>query len=97
MNKHEVPDCIEFCSSLLLCWTVILQVMECLKQNEELRGILDKLRMEQASGLPVPDSFKNGGHEIGSSTSTGEMASLKVSNIFIAYLLLFVISSCYEL
>ncbi|XP_057451666.1 uncharacterized protein LOC130743432 [Lotus japonicus] len=51
------------------------QVMECLKQNEELRGVLDKLRMEQASGLP--DSFKNGGHEIGSSTSTGEMASLK--------------------
>ncbi|XP_061337951.1 uncharacterized protein LOC133284856 isoform X2 [Gastrolobium bilobum] len=51
------------------------QVMECLKQNEELRGILEKLRMEQARGLP--DSFKNGAHEIGSSASTGEMASMK--------------------
>jgi hypothetical protein len=55
---------------------VILQVMECLKQNEELRGILEKLRVEQANG--VPDSFKNGVHEVGSSTSTGEVASLKV-------------------
>ncbi|CAI8592287.1 unnamed protein product [Vicia faba] len=46
------------------------QVMECLKQNEELRGILEKLRVEQANGLP--DSFKNGVHETGSSTSIGE-------------------------
>ncbi|GAU17293.1 hypothetical protein TSUD_110100, partial [Trifolium subterraneum] len=51
------------------------QVMECLKQNEELRGILEKLRVEQANGLP--DSFKNGVHEVGSSTSTREVASLK--------------------
>nr|XP_004486978.1 golgin subfamily B member 1 isoform X1 [Cicer arietinum] len=51
------------------------QVMDCLKQNEELRGILENLRMEQAKGLP--DSFKNGVHEIGSSISTGEVASLK--------------------
>ncbi|KAL5082546.1 hypothetical protein RYX36_010967 [Vicia faba] len=51
------------------------QVMECLKQNEELRGILEKLRVEQANGLP--DSFKNGVHETGSSTSIGEVASLK--------------------
>ncbi|KAJ1412345.1 putative myosin-14 isoform X2 [Sesbania bispinosa] len=51
------------------------QVMECLKQNEELRGILDKLRMEQARGLP--DSIKNGASEIRSSASTGEMASIK--------------------
>lgn len=61
---------------LLLCWLVILQVMECLKQNEELRGILEKLRVEQANGLP--DSFKNGVHETDSSTSIGEVASLKV-------------------
>ncbi|CAJ2660922.1 unnamed protein product [Trifolium pratense] len=51
------------------------QVMECLKQNEELRGLLEKLRVEQANGLP--DSSKNGVHEVGSSTSTGEVASLK--------------------
>ncbi|TKY48389.1 hypothetical protein E2542_SST25807 [Spatholobus suberectus] len=51
------------------------QVMECLKQNEELRGILDKLRMEQARGLP--DSSKNGAHEITSLASTEEMAFMK--------------------
>lgn len=50
------------------------QVMECLKQNEELRGIVEKLRVEQANGLP--ESF-NEVHEVGSSTSTGEVASLK--------------------
>ncbi|RZB62882.1 hypothetical protein D0Y65_039862 [Glycine soja] len=43
------------------------QVMDCLKQNEELRGILDNLRMEQARGLP--DSSKNGAHEIASLAS----------------------------
>ncbi|MED6110343.1 hypothetical protein PIB30_041915 [Stylosanthes scabra] len=47
------------------------QVLECLKQNEELRGILDKLRMEQATGFPAK------AHEIGSSASTAEMASVK--------------------
>nr|KYP58511.1 hypothetical protein KK1_013921 [Cajanus cajan] len=51
------------------------QVMECLKQNEELRGILDKLRMEQARALP--DSSKNGAHEIASLASTEEMTSMK--------------------
>ncbi|KAK6646093.1 hypothetical protein PHAVU_L008343 [Phaseolus vulgaris] len=51
------------------------QVMECLKQNEELRVILDNLRNEQAKGLP--DSSKNGAHEIPSSASTQEMASMK--------------------
>lgn len=55
-------------------------MMDCLKQNEELRGILENLRMEQAKGLP--DSFKNGVHEIGSSISTGEVASLKVIIIY---------------
>jgi len=59
---------------------MILQVMECLKQNEELRGILDNLRNEQARVLP--DSSKNGAHEIPSSASTQEMASMKVSYIF---------------
>ncbi|CAL0322139.1 unnamed protein product [Lupinus luteus] len=51
------------------------QVMECLKQNEELRGILDKIRIEQARGLP--DSFRYGEHEIGSPESTAEIASMK--------------------
>ncbi|KAL2332157.1 hypothetical protein Fmac_019738 [Flemingia macrophylla] len=52
------------------------QVMECLKQNEELRGILDKLRMEQQTRA-LPDSFKNGASEIASLASTEEMASMK--------------------
>ncbi|KAI4352654.1 hypothetical protein L6164_006885 [Bauhinia variegata] len=51
------------------------QVKECLKQNEELRGILDNLQLEQARGLP--DSFKNGANEIGSSVPASEMLSLK--------------------
>lgn len=50
--------------------------MECLKQNEELRGILDKVRIEQAKGLP--DSFKSGAYENSSSTSTVEVSFLKV-------------------
>ncbi|OIW08939.1 hypothetical protein TanjilG_05915 [Lupinus angustifolius] len=51
------------------------QVMDCLKQNEELRGVLDKLRLEEARGLP--ESFKDGAHEIGSLASTAEIASMK--------------------
>ncbi|RDY10382.1 hypothetical protein CR513_05097 [Mucuna pruriens] len=51
------------------------QVMECLKQNEELRGVLDNLRMEQARGLP--NSSKNGVHEITSLATKEEMASMK--------------------
>ncbi|KAK7261518.1 hypothetical protein RIF29_27832 [Crotalaria pallida] len=51
------------------------QVMECLKQNEELRGILDKLRIEQARGLPNSDG--DAAHEIGSSASTAEISSMK--------------------
>lgn len=31
-----------------------MQVKDCLKQNEELRGMLDKLRAEQTS-LPTPN------------------------------------------
>ena len=44
---------------------------ECFKQNEELRGILDKLRMEQTS-------FSSGAHDTSASVSVTEMASLKV-------------------
>ncbi|XP_054812001.1 uncharacterized protein LOC129313120 isoform X2 [Prosopis cineraria] len=51
------------------------QVKECLKQNEELRGILDKLRMEHARGLP--HSSSDGAHAVVSSASTAEMVSLK--------------------
>ncbi|XP_028775694.1 uncharacterized protein LOC114732564 [Neltuma alba] len=51
------------------------QVKDCLKQNEELRGILDKLRMEQARGFP--DSSSDGAHVAVSSASTSEMVSLK--------------------
>ncbi|KAJ7947585.1 myosin heavy chain-related [Quillaja saponaria] len=51
------------------------QVKECLKQNEELRGTLDKLRTEQAKAFP--DSSKYDTVEIGSSASTTEMLSLK--------------------
>jgi len=69
--------------------------MECLKQNEELRGILEKLRVEQANGLP--ESFKNEVYEVGSSTSTGEVASLKVIMLspLIMYLFYFVANSCF--
>lgn len=54
-----------------------LQVKDCLKQNEELRESLDKLRTEQARGLP--ESYKEGVDETGSSAFTAEVLSLKVS------------------
>lgn len=69
--------------------------MECLKQNEELRGILDNLRMEQARGLS--GTSRNGAHETASLASTEEMTSMKVSNILMAYLFLFVVNSCHRL
>lgn len=50
---------------------------DCLKQNEELRGILDKLRTEQAKGLL--GSHNNGANETGSSEYTTEVLSIKVS------------------
>lgn len=56
---------------------------ECLKHNEELRGILDKLRLEQARSLP--DSSIDGAHVLGSSASTAEMVSLKVGSLFYAW------------
>ncbi|KAL2332163.1 hypothetical protein Fmac_019744 [Flemingia macrophylla] len=52
------------------------QVMECLKQNEELCGIPDKSRMEQQTRA-LPDSLKNGAPEIASLASREEMASMK--------------------
>ncbi|KAB1225856.1 hypothetical protein CJ030_MR1G005219 [Morella rubra] len=51
------------------------QVKDCLKQNEELRESLDKLRTEQARGLP--ESYKEGVDETGSSAFTAEVLSLK--------------------
>lgn len=54
-----------------------LQVKDCLKQNEELRGTLDKLRTEQAKGLP--ESYRDGVNETGPAPTTTEVLSLKVS------------------
>lgn len=52
------------------------QVKDCLKQNEELRGILDKLRTEQAKGFVEPHN--SGVHETSSPAFTAEIISLKV-------------------
>lgn len=54
-----------------------LQVKDCLKQNEELRGILDKLRTEQAKGLL--GSHNSGADDTGSSEYTTEVLLIKVS------------------
>ncbi|GMY11004.1 calponin homology domain-containing protein DDB_G0272472 [Fagus crenata] len=51
------------------------QVKDCLKQNEELRGTLDKLRTEQAGGFP--ESYRDGVNKTGSSASTTEVLSLQ--------------------
>lgn len=53
---------------------------ECLKQNEELRGTVDKLRTEWARG--IPESYRDGVNETGSSASTTEILSLQVSGDF---------------
>lgn len=52
------------------------QVKDCLKQNEELRGTLDKLRTEQAKGLP--GTYRDGVNETGPAPTTTEVLSLKV-------------------
>lgn len=58
-----------------------LQVKDCLKQNEELRETLDKLRTEQA-GLPE-SLYTDGVNETTSiASSTTEVFSLKVSGWF---------------
>ncbi|PON82683.1 myosin heavy chain-like protein [Trema orientale] len=54
------------------------QVKDCLKQNEELRGILDKLRTEQAKGFVEPHNA--GVNETGSPAYTYEIISLKVGS-----------------
>ncbi|EXC10732.1 hypothetical protein L484_025316 [Morus notabilis] len=51
------------------------QVKDCLKQNEELRGILDKLRIEQAKGFVEPHDA--GINQTGSPAYTAEIISLK--------------------
>ncbi|XP_024156677.1 cilia- and flagella-associated protein 157 [Rosa chinensis] len=51
------------------------QVKDCLKQNEELRGILDKLRTDQAKGLL--DSHSNGSNKTGLAEYTPEVLSIK--------------------
>lgn len=58
-----------------------LQVKDCLKQNEELRETLDKLRTEQAKGLPEL-LYRDGVNETTSTASTTEVFSLKVSGWF---------------
>lgn len=52
---------------------------DCLKQNEELRETLDKLRTEQAKGLPEL-LYRDGANETTSIASTTEVFSLKVSS-----------------
>jgi len=68
--------------------TAIRQVKECLKQNEELRGMLDKLRTEQISvmssngGHMVDGSFEantDGKSETSAVDYTNEVLNLKVS------------------
>lgn len=53
-----------------------MQVKDCLKQNEELRGILDNLRTEQAKVFVEP--HKDEVDNTGSSPYTTEVLSLKV-------------------
>lgn len=69
-----------------MIYECILQVKDCLKQNEELRGIIDKLRTEQATSLTLNDkdmtrvaSAAAQKDEFGD-TNTSELSSLKVSS-----------------
>ncbi|KAJ9565238.1 hypothetical protein OSB04_001204 [Centaurea solstitialis] len=54
------------------------QVKDCLKQNEELRMMLDRLRTEQAS-IPIANDHESNkvGNETDSNGHTGEVVSLK--------------------
>ena len=63
---------------------------DCLKQNEELRGMLNKLRSEQATLLPnseIPlsssDANKDGGNNSVPQAYTTEILFLKVSTKFV--------------
>lgn len=67
---------------------MIFQVKDCLKQNEELRGILEKLRTEQASFMSVNDKdilrdfsepSKDAVSQNGSEMHENEFLALKVS------------------
>lgn len=67
---------------------MIFQVKDCLKQNEELRGILEKLRTEQASFMSVNDKdilrdfsepSKDAVSQNGSERHENEFLALKVS------------------
>ena len=49
---------------------------DCLKQNEELRGVLDKLRTEQAKAFVEP--LNAAANQAGSSAYSAEIISLKV-------------------
>ncbi|KAM6578074.1 hypothetical protein CsatB_029911 [Cannabis sativa] len=57
------------------------QVKDCLQQNEELRGILDELRIKQAKGFVEPLAGVN---EAGSPAYAAEIISLKVSSYLTA-------------
>ncbi|KAM6597220.1 hypothetical protein CsatA_007744 [Cannabis sativa] len=57
------------------------QVKDCLRQNEELRGILDELRIKQAKGFVEPLAGVN---EAGSPAYAAEIISLKVSSYLTA-------------
>lgn len=67
-----------------------MQVKDCLKQNEELRAMLDKLRMEQANistlsensiQRQVLDSNKDLGDETTPQANPAEVISLKVGSL----------------
>lgn len=63
-----------------------MQVKDCLKQNEDLRSMLDKLRAEQASMSTVNDRESYRGilesnKEGVSEGYTAEVVSLKVSHV----------------
>lgn len=74
-------------TKLYLPDNVLIQVKECLKQNEELRGMLDKLRTEQINimssngGQMINGSSGTNNHG-GSDTGSDEILNLKVSILY---------------
>lgn len=65
-----------------------MQVKECLKQNEELRGSLDRLRMEQAVNLnPMSQAGAN-------SPNVGESSPEILSTKVCSKLMIFTLSRC---
>lgn len=66
----------------------LVQLKDCLKQNEELHGVLVRMRMEQANMISSggrenlgssTERYSNGINEIDSRMHTTEIISLKVS------------------